>query len=431
LAHAGGDGSDAALRSCADDLPRIRPEQGAGAQRELAALRGVAARLVRHLADLAGETTDASRRKALQDSVATLGRDDACWVRDFDAACSALAKDRPAGDSRAHDSAEAVQVTAERITQYLRRRFPASPDAVATEVVPIPGGRSKKTFLVSVAGAGPLSGDLVMRQDYALKYAGTKVEQEYRPLQALAALGLPVPRPLHLEPDVSELGPPFLFVNRLRGKPPGTYFGMSVASPGAFRDLAATLARLHRVEPVALGMTAEATGDDVLRRTIQQYQRKWRENATLASPIVDYAYSWALQECARDPGTTTVVHGDAGPYNLLVENDRLEAVLDWEFAHVGDPAEDLGIARIYAEGFMPWSDFLRIYAEGGGPVVPESRVRLGMLIQFLKGTTLVAASGRNFREGGTTEFIKGASSFTGLRMIELRIADLLKRFEAL
>ena len=53
-----------------------------------------------------------------------------------------------------------------------------------------------------------------------------------------------------------------------------------------------------------------------------------------------------------------------------------------------------------------------------------------MLIQFLKGTTLVAASGRNFKEGGTHEFIKGANAFTGLRLIELRIAQLLKRFGA-
>ena len=54
-----------------------------------------------------------------------------------------------------------------------------------------------------------------------------------------------------------------------------------------------------------------------------------------------------------------------------------------------------------------------------------------MLTQFLKGSTLVAASARNFNEGGTTEFIKGANAFTGLRLIELRIAAMLKRFDAI
>jgi aminoglycoside phosphotransferase (APT) family kinase protein len=128
---------------------------------------------------------------------------------------------------------------------------------------------------------------------------------------------------------------------------------------------------------------------------------------------------------------STVVHGDSGPYNFLVDSDRLTAVLDWEFAHVGDPAEDLGIARVYAEDVMDWREFLDIYASAGGPEVPEHRVRLAMVLQFLKGTTLVAASGRNFEEGWTREFIKGANAFTGLRLIELKIAALLRRFQAL
>jgi aminoglycoside phosphotransferase (APT) family kinase protein len=269
-----------------------------------------------------------------------------------------------------------------------------------------------------------------MRQDFALKYASTRVADEYRPLLALSGLGLPVPRPLHLEPESSELGPPFMLVDRLRGRPPGTYFGLVTACPGAFLELAGMLARLHRAEPEALGMARPPAGTDTMHRLISQYQAKWRENATRASPVVDYAYAWALRESQRDPGSTAVVHGDAGPYNLLVDGDRLTAVLDWEFAHVGDPAEDLGIARVYADGFMAWDEFLRAYRGAGGPSIAESRVRLGMLIQFLKGTTLVAASGRNFREGGTRDFIKGANSFTGLRLIERRIANMLRRFEA-
>jgi len=50
----------------------------------------------------------------------------------------------------------------------------------------------------------------------------------------------------------------------------------------------------------------------------------------------------------RGCGTAAAVHGDAGPYNLLVEGDHLTAVLDWEFLHLGDPAVDLGLVRVYA-----------------------------------------------------------------------------------
>jgi len=91
--------------------------------------------------------------------------------------------------------------------------------------VPIPGGRSKKTFFISLTGSATLPTEVVMRQDYALRYEGTKVRDEYTPLVKLAALGLAVPRPLLLEAEDSELGPPFILVERLRGTPPGSYFG--------------------------------------------------------------------------------------------------------------------------------------------------------------------------------------------------------------
>jgi aminoglycoside phosphotransferase len=58
-----------------------------------------------------------------------------------------------------------------------------------------------------------------------------------------------------------------------------------------------------------------------------------------------------LQQIAPSsvPGLTGVgpvlVHGDFGPQNVLVNGDTLTALLDWEFAHVGDAIEDLAWAE--------------------------------------------------------------------------------------
>ncbi len=421
LAAAQRSGPGATASALTQEFADIAQQHGSGLRYELALLRDLAARLLRQLS--------AHTSPELQAPLAALGRHDAHWVIDYDAAAAAR-NSAVAGGATTDAPAAAEQVNADSVTRFLRRRFPQSPNATATAVIPIPGGRSKKTFFVSVSGIDTLPADLVIRQDYALKYAGTKVADEYRPLVTLSGMGLPVPRPLHLESEPSELGPPFIFVDRLRGKPPGSYFGMNTPCPGAFRELAKMLAKLHQVPPESLGFKPAASDSDSLKSLIEQYQKKWRDNATRASPVVDYAFSWALRECARDAGSSSFVHGDAGPYNLLVEGDALRAILDWEFAHVGDPAEDLGVARIYAETCLPWDEFMTIYLAAGGQPVAESRIRLGMLTQFLKGTTLVAASGRNFIEGGTTEFIKGANAFTGLRLIELRIAQMLARFGA-
>jgi len=412
-------------------LAGIPAESGSGAQREIAALRGLAAQMARELADL---ERNAARSSAVQAALRQLAATDAGWLTAYAAASAESASTPAASAGPTPDSAAAPvcgSVTTEALTAYLRRTFPRAPQLAATEVVQIPGGRSKKTFFVTISGSDALPERAVIRQDYALKYEGTKVGDEFTPLARLAARGLPVPRPWHLERAESEVGPPFMIVDRLRGSAPGTYFGLQKPCPGAFRELARVLAMLHRMAPAELGFTANADSGNPLEALVDRYERKWRDNATRASPLIDFAYAWARQEARREPGATVVVHGDAGPYNFLVDEDHLTAVLDWEFAHLGDPAEDLGIVRVYAEGLFEWQEFLDLYSAAGGAPVAEPRVRLGMVLQFLKGTTLVAASGRNFEEGWTREFVKGASSFTGLRLIEQRIAQLLARFEAL
>jgi aminoglycoside phosphotransferase (APT) family kinase protein len=424
----------AQVDSWRETLTALPSQSGAGAEREIGALRALAAALARALSDAARDAPSSGSGTDTEAALRQLGSIDCRWLTAYATAASAPP---PAGSAaaRAHTAAstpaEGASVTVQSLTTYLRRAFPDTPQIAATEVIPIPGGRSKKTFFVAISDSGALPSRAVIRQDYALKYEGTKVRDEYTPLAKLAAKGLPVPRPWHLEPAESEVGPPFMIVERLQGSAPGTYFGLQKPCPGAFRDMARMLAALHRMPPAELGFAAEAATGNNLEALIDRYERKWRDNATRASPLIDYAYAWARREARREPAAPVVVHGDAGPYNFLIENDRLTAVLDWEFAHLGDPAEDIGIVRVYAEDLIDWQEFLALYAAAGGPPVAEHRVRLAMVLQFLKGTTLVAASGRNFEEGWTREFIKGASSFTGLRLIELRIAQLLERFQAL
>ena len=64
----------------------------------------------------------------------------------------------------------------------------------------------------------------------------------------------------------------------------------------------------------------------------------------LGPTLRDRLWSYMQACAARWPTPPPVlVHADFGPSNLLVTDDgRLAAVLDWEFAHAGDPAADLG-----------------------------------------------------------------------------------------
>jgi aminoglycoside phosphotransferase (APT) family kinase protein len=70
------------------------------------------------------------------------------------------------------------------------------------------------------------------------------------------------------------------------------------------------------------------------------------------------------------------VHGDVLPHNLLADDGRVTALLDWEFVHVGDPAEDLAYCRPAVAAVMPWSEFMQRYDDAGGQKVDERRLAI-------------------------------------------------------
>jgi len=98
-------------------------------------------------------------------------------------------------------------------------------------------------------------------------------------------------------------------------------------------------------------------------------------------PAFELALRWL--DANRPPSSEpTVVHGDFRLGNLMVGEDGLRAVLDWELAHLGDPMEDLGWLCVRAWRFgsaLPVAgvgDYDELYAAyagaSGRPVDPEA-----------------------------------------------------------
>lgn len=406
-------------------LQAIERQDGLAAQREVAALRDLAGRVIRELS--------AAQRgvgPAAAAAIRELGRLDFQWLTLYDEALRARLAN-PAGDATGGmaPAGSDGSLAPECVTEYLRAAFPNSRAILATEVSVVPGGKSKRTVAITVANTAELPAQLIMRQDLVLKYAARSVINEVEPLKRLRALGLPVPSPLYTETGVTGVGGPFYLMERLSGAPIGDFYGPSRACPNSVAAIARAFARLHSLDPAEVGL--QVTGADpreLVRARIEDYWKTWRENTTRGSALIDYAYAWARQVIDKPyEGRPVIVHGDAGGFNWLVDGDRLSAILDWEFMHVGDPAEDLGVIRPFAEAAMPWAEFMRLYREAGGPDVDEERIALADMLQWLKGTTLVAMSARNYVEGATQDYMKGMNSFAGLRKIEMKIAAALRR----
>jgi aminoglycoside phosphotransferase (APT) family kinase protein len=60
-----------------------------------------------------------------------------------------------------------------------------------------------------------------------------------------------------------------------------------------------------------------------------------------SAPVLQYVTWWARAH-QPPPAPLGLVHGDCQPSNVLVGASGPPLVIDWEFAHIGDPREDLG-----------------------------------------------------------------------------------------
>jgi thiamine kinase-like enzyme len=105
---------------------------------------------------------------------------------------------------------------------------------------------------------------------------------------------------------------------------------------------------------------------------VEAWFEAWRRAARQPAPAELYGFTWLLANVPVNPAKPVLVHGDFSPHNCMWLEDRLTAVIDWEGAHFGDPAEDLAYIRPHIKGRMDWGQFLAHYRACGGRPVSEA-----------------------------------------------------------
>jgi aminoglycoside phosphotransferase (APT) family kinase protein len=96
-------------------------------------------------------------------------------------------------------------------------------------------------------------------------------------------------------------------------------------------------------------------------------------------PAVELGLRWVAENAPAAP-RSCVVHGDFRNGNLIVGDDGIRCVLDWELAQIGDPMLDLGWlcvktwrfgGALPVGGFGRREELFEAYERaGGGPVAP-------------------------------------------------------------
>ena len=268
------------------------------------------------------------------------------------------------------------QLTVESLQRYLRAHPRGAPGVVVRKVNEIPGGRSKRTVLVELENGAPLPHEIVLRLDTG-RGVGTSVVDEFPIIRDVASLDLPVPTPLWLESAPDLVGHPFIVFRRMAGAAAGDLMeGAFRKEPATGRALARVLGRVHGAgaalitDPARRGSAVSHT-----QELLTHYLDYWNSKKPYPSLVIETAFMWLFRSLHDGLGDATVVHADTGFHNLLLEESGKGCLLDWEFSHFGDPAEDLASCRPAVERCMPWADFMAEYQAAGGKPASDFRLR--------------------------------------------------------
>jgi aminoglycoside phosphotransferase (APT) family kinase protein len=256
------------------------------------------------------------------------------------------------------------------------------------DLAPLSGGaiQENRALRLAVTG-GPQTGshDLVLRLDApsTLPVSHGRAE-EFALLRAARAAGLTVPEPLALCADPAVIGRPFVVMARAPGSADPRALTAAAPMPELAAALGAELAWLHRIRPprADLAFLDPPPQDSCLARIAELHALLDRLGA--ARPALEWGLA-VLSRRAPRPASPALCHRDFRTGNIMVDQGRISAVLDWEFAAWSDPAEDLGWLTapcwrfrrpdLACGGLAPLEDLMAGYADAGG--IPPEPSRLG------------------------------------------------------
>lgn len=205
------------------------------------------------------------------------------------------------------------------------------------------GGQSNPTFRLDT----PDRAFVLRRKPPGLTAPGAHaVDREARVIGALGKVGFPVPRLFGLCTDDAVIGSWFYVMECVEGRVFWNSRFETVAReerPAYFDAMNATLALLHTLDPVAVGLADYGKAGNYFERQISRWVRQYRADADVAGtdPNMDRLIEW-LPAHVPPGDESRIVHGDFRADNMVFHptEPRVVAVLDWELSTLGHPLAD-------------------------------------------------------------------------------------------
>ena len=304
-----------------------------------------------------------------------------------------------------------------------------------------PGGASNLTYLLSYDDL-----DLVLRRPPAGAKAKSAHDmgREYRIQSGLKPVFGLVPAMVGFCEDAGVIGSDFYVMERLEGtilrKDFPRDWSLSEAEISTLcRNAIDVLIDLHAVDPVAAGLEELSRGEGYVGRQVAGWSERFRTARTPDVGDYERVMGWLDEHQPADVGSC-LIHNDFRFDNLVLAVDdplRIEGVLDWEMATIGDPLMDLSGTLAYwvessddefAQGFRRqptttpgmWkrADVLAHYADRTGRSVTPEQWRFYEVFALFRLAVIAQQIYYRYFHGQThndtfAEFGDGARYFEG------------------
>lgn len=320
------------------------------------------------------------------------------------------------------------EIPIEALAGYFRRRLDPGAEIVAATVAS--EGMSDDTWMVDLE-AGSARHELVIRRyrsGGALREE-TDPERHFRILSSIPK-EIPAPEVLWYEPDPATAGGPFFVMRRVRGRvvvpwsAEGRAFLAAAGAGPLGRQFVEILARIHAIEwrQAPLGFLAEGqpgSPEDDGSRRVAAMREAVERYAVEPEPVLVDALGWLANNRPRQE-RTTVVHGDYRTGNIVFGQEEINAVLDWEFARIGDPTSDLAwlLGRTNRMGselacyILEPERVLDLYYEAAGWAPDRHSLHYWEVVNLIFNTTLWMSGEFNYSRAKTKDLSLARWSYT-------------------
>ena len=235
-----------------------------------------------------------------------------------------------------------------------------------TRTTQLAGGASKEAWAVETADGREL---MLRRAGGGVIHLDTlSLRQEFDVLVAARNAGVRVPGPIAYLGDLD--GREAFVMELVHGEAIGRRI-VKAPPPGLDLQMAEELAKIHSIPLATLSFLPSP---DLWQRLYAEL-----DSVDEPHPAIELGIAWCRERLPLER-PRVVTHGDFRIGNLRVDEAGIVAVLDWEFAHVSDPAEDLAWPLIRAwrfgndtrhlGGIGEIKSFLDRYAELTGLTIP-------------------------------------------------------------